>query len=505
MVPYLHRPRAIPWKRFPPRISHSLIFSLFKAAARLQELKKMPNYTVSVVQLVAQLEGPHDAPIRHAAAINFKNTIRYGWDPEKHQDAQENIDLSEGINISETDRQAIKQNLVQLMCTTPDNVQKQLSEAISLIAESDYPYKWMDLMPTLARQFESPDMNAVTGALGTADSVCMRFRYVARSDQLYAVIQHTLETIAQPLTVLMTKLGNAVSQPTVQQNKAQLTAYMEQIRLVCSIFYSLNYQDLPEFFEDNMATWVTELQKYLQPGIFGILEVADEEENPSPLDKVQEQILDIFRLYADKDEEDFVNNFLAKLVSLVFDRLMATTMLRKHDGLATRSIRFFSSLLVRAAYVPMFQTEGTLPNMVERIILPNLQLREMEIENFEDQPKEFMLTEIEGSDSESRRAAVQDLLRSMCRFLEKETVEICTRHIHSLLQRFSANPNDNWAAKDVAVRVDTFSLLSFLRFFCSLFCIRTPRFTSLSVSPFAAKTCWASPRSILRWMSWISL
>lgn len=33
--------------------------------------------------------------------------------------------------------------------------------------------------------------------------------------------------------------------------------------LVCKVFYSLNFQDLPEFFEDNMATWMTNFHTLL--------------------------------------------------------------------------------------------------------------------------------------------------------------------------------------------------------------------------------------------------
>ena len=29
------------------------------------------------------------------------------------------------------------------------------------------------------------------------------------------------------------------------------------------IFFSLNWQDIPEFFEDNIAIWMTEFMKYL--------------------------------------------------------------------------------------------------------------------------------------------------------------------------------------------------------------------------------------------------
>lgn len=33
--------------------------------------------------------------------------------------------------------------------------------------------------------------------------------------------------------------------------------------LICKVFYSLNYQDLPEFFEDNMASWMSNFHTLL--------------------------------------------------------------------------------------------------------------------------------------------------------------------------------------------------------------------------------------------------
>lgn len=33
--------------------------------------------------------------------------------------------------------------------------------------------------------------------------------------------------------------------------------------LVCKVFYSLNFQDLPEFFEDNMKIWMSNFHTLL--------------------------------------------------------------------------------------------------------------------------------------------------------------------------------------------------------------------------------------------------
>lgn len=33
--------------------------------------------------------------------------------------------------------------------------------------------------------------------------------------------------------------------------------------LICKVFYSLNFQDLPEFFEDNMQVWMSNFHTML--------------------------------------------------------------------------------------------------------------------------------------------------------------------------------------------------------------------------------------------------
>ena len=77
-------------------------------------------------------------------------------------------------------------------------------------------------------------------------------------------------------------------------------------------------------------------------------------------------------------------------------------------------------------------------------------VREIDEEKFEDDPQEFILTEIEGSDSESRRKCSRDLLRAMCRQFEVQTTAICTQHISEMLAEFSRNASQ-WKAKDAAV------------------------------------------------------
>ena len=421
-------------------------FHFPSAEAQLAQAKTSPNYALTVLQVVAQTAAPQEATIRLSAATQFKNAVNYAWNPSTDDEGH---DLTGGIRFTAEERVTIKENLVQLMCTTPPQIQAQLSESIALIARTDYHQQWQSLMPSLVRQFESADLNTVIGVLKTANAIFKMFCHVGRSDELYDKIAYSLAQVASPLLVLMKKFGQAVGEPQVQQDKNTLTAYLEGLRLICRIVYSLNYQDLPEFFEDHMGEWMEEYAKYFQPGIFPQFANYDE---PSPLDKLQSAIVEILRLYADKDEEVYVENYMKQFTELIWNRLMSLSKESKHDVLATRSIRYLASLVMKPMHTPFFAAAGVLPHMISKIVIPNLIFSEEDEERFEDDPDEFMRTEIEGSDSESRRTAVQQLLNGMCRNMEQATTEVCKGHIQSLLQESATNPAQNWRQKDIAVR-----------------------------------------------------
>ena len=135
---------------------------------------------------------------------------------------------------------------------------------------------------------------------------------------------------------------------------------------------------------------------------------------------------------------------------MVWHLLVGLTAYPKHDTLVTKSIKFLSSLVEKKMHNNRFQEESTLRQIVSSIVIPNLTVRESDEEKFEDDPQEFILTEIEGSDSESRRKCSRDLLRAMCYQFEGQTTTICMEHINSMLQTF-ASDNNTWAAKDAAV------------------------------------------------------
>jgi exportin-2 (importin alpha re-exporter) len=339
------------------------------------------------------------------------------------------------------------------MCTVPPQILNQVSAAISLIAEVDYPKKWENLLPDLVRQFESPDMNVVNGVLMTADSIFKSFVDVQRSDALYEVILYTLKIIEEPLLKLFIKIGSEVD--ALSNDAAQLAPRVNALRLISSIYYSLVYQDLPEYFENNMKPWMEGFAKYLQYKNHVLID-DDEEDEPGPIDKLQTEIVRIFKLFVERDEEPFAE-YLQNFTTLVWNLLVSTTPLTKHDQLVVMSMKFLSVLVGRQYYSNLFTGESTLQQIISQIVIPNMKARETDEENFEDNPHDYILTELEGSDNESRRRCSRDLLGAMCRQFESQTTGICSEYITNMIAEYQKD-NNNWISKDTAVRI-LFSLV----------------------------------------------
>lgn len=411
------------------------------AEVHLNEAQKISGHPLVVLQLVAS--DAVNPAVRQAAAVHFKNVVKKGWD----RDAEDGTD---GIVISDNDRGLIKSHLVNLMCTAPAQIQAQCSEAISLIAKVDFPQDWSNLLTELIDKFNSPDPTVVCGVLATANSILKRFRYVQRTDALYSDIIYVLERLQAPLLTLFNQLGQAID--AYANNAEQLKPRISAMRYLCRIFYSLNWQDLPEFFEDHMSDFMDVFAKYLHY-TNPLLIDDDEEQEPSLIDSLQTAVVNNLFLYGDKDEEAFVEHHLPKFTSLVWNLLMGLSSYPKHDILATTCIKFLASLISKQMHRNLFQDPNTLKQIISNIVIPNLMIREADEERFEDDPESFIMGDMEDCDNESRRKGSQNLLKSMNRQFEKETTSICLDHINTMLSEFSSSPKNKWAAKDAAIHL----------------------------------------------------
>ena len=238
------------------------------AERSLLAAQSSPGHALAILRIVSASSGDHggDLPVRQAAAVHFKNMVKRGWAAAEDDGEQQQQPGGRRYTVPESDRQLIKDNLVSLMCTVPPQLQSQCSESIALIAASDFPAKWENLLPDLIAKFTDPNCDVLNGVLLTANSILKRFRYVQRSDALYSDILYVLQRLQEPLTQLFASITLQLDNNTapLATNAVELTSRLSALRSINRIFYSLNYQDLPEYFEDHMGDWMEVFAKLLQ-------------------------------------------------------------------------------------------------------------------------------------------------------------------------------------------------------------------------------------------------
>ena len=109
--------------------------------------------------------------VRTAGAITFKNYVKRNWKVE--EDSPDRIHPSDRIQI--------KQLIITLMLKSPEQVQRQLSDAVSIIGREDFPRKWPDLIGEMVTKFATGDFHVINGVLHTAHYIFKRYRYEFKS------------------------------------------------------------------------------------------------------------------------------------------------------------------------------------------------------------------------------------------------------------------------------------------------------------------------------------
>ena len=375
-----------------------------------------------------------DTNVRLAAAIAFKNLVKKHWRRTSETSAK----------ISDQDRTEVKKVIVSLMLRMPAALQKQLSDAISVIGSEDFPEHWKDLIPEMIRYFTGNDFNAINGVLQTAHSLFKRYRHEFKSQELWKEIKYVLGEFAESFNNLFLRIMQLAGENT--QNKPVLKVLFSSLLLICKVFYSLICQELPdEFAEAKLEPWMNNFHLLLTTD--NKLIDNDDDDEPGTLELIKSQICECASLFAQNYDEDF-RPHLPKFVDAIWHLLVTTDIRVKHDVLVSNAIAFLASVAERPGYKDLFAEENTLRSICEKVVVPNMYFRDSDEELFEDNPEEYVRQDLEGSDVDTRRFAACNLVRALCRHYEAAVMSIFTAYVNALLQEHAKG---KWKAKDTAL------------------------------------------------------
>ncbi|CAI7622011.1 hypothetical protein N7533_013088 [Penicillium manginii] len=403
-----------------------------EAEQALRQEEQKPNFSLQLLQITASASHPYN--IRLASALCFKNFIKREW-----------INEDGNYKLPEAEVTTIKRELITLMLSVPSGIQSQLGEAVSVIADSDFWERWDTLVDDLVSKLSPTDPAVNIGVLQVAHSIFKRWRPLFQSNELYVEINHVLEKFGTPFLSLLESIDNYIEQN--KSNKENLTLAFTQLNLMIKLFYDLSCHDLPPMFEDNISGIATILLKYLTYD--NQLLHTDDDTEAGLLEYVRAGIFEVLTLYVQKFLDAF-GPHVGQFIQSSWGFLTTIGQDTKYDILVSRALHFLTSVASMPEHAASFQAEETLSQIIEKVILPNVSLRESDEELFEDEPIEFIRRDLEGSDSETRRRAATDFLRRLAEKFEESVSKVVLKYSEHYLAEYAKDPASNWKAKDTA-------------------------------------------------------
>lgn len=391
--------------------------------------------------------------MRQQGAVQFKNYVKYSWSTRERSSGL-NGSLNGSHAIPKEEKDQVKAHITDLMLNTPPLVRAQLSEALTIISSFDFPKEWPTLLPQLIEKLRIEDESVLNGVLSTADAIYQRYRGQFMSDELNDELQIS-QVLVRPLLSVLQRLTAKCSAMAGDPSQTDtLPILLSNARLCLSVFFSLNSPGLTEEFEQTLTAWMdcihillTLSAPALTGSLTGSLTKASDQE--SPLDALKAMACECLSLFIERNEEEFAP-YLEKFASDVWQQLLAVGTTTAQDNLAMAAIAFLTTV-ARSVHFKLFGDASVLKQVCEGIVIPNLRLRDEDVELFEMNWIDYVRRDTEGSDSDTRRRSASELVRSLVEKFPTQTTELFSGYVSALLSESTASPQGAWKAKDTAI------------------------------------------------------
>eukprot|EP00924_Labyrinthula_sp_SR-Ha-C_P005042 maker-scaffold_1-snap-gene-19.30-mRNA-1 protein AED:0.39 eAED:0.56 QI:0/0/0.25/1/0.33/0.25/4/64/1024 len=401
-----------------------------KASEQLESLEKENGFCLQLLQVIDEASSPNPQQnqvlAQQSAAVYFKNYVKKHWTG------------GSGITIPENDKQLIRSNIVELMCKVPKNVSSQLGESVKVIGESDFHENWTNLLPDIKNKLSSTsDSNVINGMMETLNTLFkmllhLLFRDKESSDPLFLKLKYVLENFQQDLLNFLMKVGENLKANEGKNSLEMLTT----MRLLSRIFYSLSWQTIPEFFEDNLQSFMHVFEYLLSQVNYATPNFVSDDARVMHIN-VQSAVISSLQLYAKKYDEEF-GPFMQGFTQETWTLLVNCGQEEEFDELVSNAMGFLSTLIQQPMNKSLFSGEGVLNSICEKVILPSLVARGFDVEKFEDNPLDYVRGDLEGGDKTSRKNTGMALIRAASKHFEPEIRSISMSTLSGI---FKLGPN----------------------------------------------------------------
>ena len=388
--------------------------------------------------------------MRVSASVFLKNYIA-----DYFYDSSYKAILNKDKIMNETLKNYFKENILTLMLNVENSILPHIIEMIKIVVQNANGYLiiWPKLMDFIGEILEKHDSSKSRHIYDLITKIIKRYHIESKSDSLFREIIYTMDKICKPMTddaINIIKFFNNYDNNNSSNNEI-MTQCLQMMNKIMSIFYSLNYQDFPEFFEDHLTEWITILNDtLLLPNKTADISKID----PSFRDmilKVKAKTLKNINLYYSNYYED-IEQFAQGLCSSVWTLMCKSIIVTDgYSKLMKELLDFFKSGFQMGKFGNLKIEQ--INQIFEYIISPNLSMTLQEKQDFEENPVEFMKIEFEEYDMSSNKYYSINLLQIIISNFPEVNKNIIVPKIATLLNDYNIDKNKNWNNKILAINL----------------------------------------------------
>jgi len=236
--------------------------------------------------------------------------------------------------------------------------------------------------------------------------------------------------------------------------------YLKILKNIIQIAFNFNYQDFPEFFEDNLETWIKILYNTCTLVTKPIAST-----NPRSTIEVNYQSLKMLNIYISNYYEDikkYADAFQEPIWTL-FNSINLSNNLNEKINL---ELLEYYKIMFMIKKINLNQEKVN--TLITKLIFPNLNLTDKEIEDFEENEVAFMKSEIEEIEDQTSKSNAISLLKIINSQFDDLYTQIVKPYYSQLLQSYTADPKNNWRNKISAINMIFSTIIQVFSTTCKL-------------------------------------
>ncbi|GMH26704.1 hypothetical protein Nepgr_028547 [Nepenthes gracilis] len=401
------------------------------AEESLNQFQYTPQHLVRLLQIV--VDGNCDMAVRQVASIYFKNFIMKNWSP--HEPGKQS-------NVSQNDKDMARENILVFVAQVPPLLRVQLGECLKTIIHADYPEQWPGLLHWLKHSLQDQQ---IYGALFVLRILSRKYEFKSDDERtpVYLIVEETFPHLLDIFNKLV-----QIGSPPID--------VAELIKLICKIFWSSIYLEIPkQLYDPNVFNaWMILFLNILERPVPLDGQPADPEQRKSwEWWKVKKWTVHILnRLYIrfgdvrlqNPENRAFAQMFQKNYAGKILEcHLKLLNVIRVGSYLPDRVINLILQYICNSvSKASMYQLlQPNLGVLLFEIIFPLMCFNDNDQKLWDEDPHEYVRKGYDIiEDLYSPRTAAMDFITELVRKRGKENLQKLSQFIVEVFKRYDEAP-----------------------------------------------------------------